>query len=413
MALTKMAVLRQNSIKLIAFLVLIVLMFRVMNVSFRHNQQLSFQQKLENQEYQVTKGDMEMLRLFNRENVRTFVEVMEKLSNFLNKTNPVVNIRLEMKTDEDNEIVASRRFEVVAEERKHEGSIKMEEDNNSTEKLVNSFSLGRNLESKDYEDTDVILKENANNRTKRNRDTFLISLSQTEKQLLYDAASFFVGVCTKLNVTYLMYGGTLLGSWRHHDIIPWDDDIDLQVNIKDRDELYSALSLDSSQFQVVSAGPRLKLFSRAGKRTSRYPWLWPYIDIHFYKENDTHIRDSSKEFARYVYEKSILFPAHDRPLGPVNLSAPKDSYATLRKTYRGHRCETYSYIHKLELLRKIRKSVVPCKTFKDLVAFVQRKEAAGGGLQETLMLGDSVIQTVFVSEPEYAVTDPYSLELLH
>ena len=409
---TKMAVLRQNSLMLVAFLVLIVLTFKLMSVSYHHNQQFQFEQKLdkESQEYHMTKADMEMLRLFSRENVRMFVDVMEKLSNFLNKSNPVVNIRMEMKTDEEerNQVGGNRRFEVVAEERKSPLPFKTGENGKI------SISLGRNLESKDYEDTEFNVKESSENQTKRNKDNFLISLNQDEKHLLYQTASYFANVCAKLNVTYMMYGGTLLGSWRHHDIIPWDDDIDLQVNIKDRDELYSALSLDSSQFQVISAGPRLKLFSRAGKKTSRYPWLWPYIDIHFYKENDTHIKDSSKEFARYVYEKSILFPTHERPLGPLNLSAPKDSYATLRKTYTGHKCETYSYSHKLEKLRKIRKNVVPCETFRDQVAFVHRKQAADGrGLQETLVLGDSVIQTVFVSEPEYAITDPYTLDLLH
>ena len=358
------------------------------------------------------KGDVEVFRIFNRENTRMFVDVLEKLSSFLNKTNPVVNIRLEMKTNEEEiNKVAGDKINISAAEIERVRDPRRESQDYDT-KLQKTSSFGRSLESKDYEALEMLSENPVNNITGKHKDTFFISLDNEKKQLLYETVKFFAVICAKLNITYMMYGGTLFGSWRHHDIIPWDDDVDLQVNIRDRDELYSALSLDTNLYRVISAGPRLKLFSRDGTKTSRYPWLWPYIDIHFYRENDTHIKDSSKEFARFVYEKVLLFPVHERPFGPLKLSAPRDSYATLRKTYKGHKCETYSYSHRLEQLSRLKKNVVPCQNFKDQVAFVHRTQSKDGGLKETLMLGDSMIQTVTVQEPEYAVTDPYSLELL-
>ena len=264
MILTKMAVLRQNYLKLFALLVIIAGLFKLMSVSHHHNEHLVvLQQEIKNQkqDYQMQKADVEVLRIFNRENARLFVDVLKKLSSFLNKTNPVVNIRLEMKTNEEevNKVVGER-INISAAEIESVRVPKSEESQDYDAKLQKPFSFGRSLESKDYEALEVLSGDSFDNITGKHKDAFFISLGYEEKQLLYETANFFAVMCAKLNITYMMYGGTLLGSWRHHDIIPWDDDIDLQVNIRDRDELYSALSLDTNLYRVISAGPRLKLF---------------------------------------------------------------------------------------------------------------------------------------------------------
>ena len=247
---------------------------------------------------------------------------------------------------------------------------------------------------------------------KVNVSMFSSSMTEDEKDLLQDVAVKLAQVATSQNISYFMYGGTLLGSFRHHDIIPWDDDIDILVNIRFRESLYKVLLALWPKFGVFLAGPRLKFYHAHSVYRSKYPWKWPYVDIHFYQENDTHIWDSAPEFEHFVYHKQTVFPLHDRPLGKIFLSSPMDGLINLLATYSNlNMCATHFYSHKFEHNKPLNESKTSCKNLRDHVPFVHRSPA-GSRLRETLVLGKAIIHSLVVDEPPYAITDPYSLALL-
>ena len=240
---------------------------------------------------------------------------------------------------------------------------------------------------------------------------FQPTMDGKQVSLLFDIAEQLCKVCRSSNVTMFLYGGSLLGSYRHHDIIPWDDDIDVFVNISHRKALLTALSELAPKYVTRIAGPRIKFFSeRSSKTASQYPWKWPYVDVHFFKENATHIMDHSRDFHTYKYPKAITFPLHKRPLGHLYLPAPFDSYATLKATYRDlHKCSTYHYSHKYEMANHVALHL-PCDKLKNKFSFVHRTVAKGGVL-ETLMMNERVLDSLLINEPDYAVPSAYTLLL--
>ena len=246
---------------------------------------------------------------------------------------------------------------------------------------------------------------------------FSPAMDSTERSHLFKTLKKLIEVSDRYNFTHMMYSGTLLGSYRHHDLVPWDDDFDIFMEYSKREEIVEVLSECQPEFEIWVAGARVKFYHHGNIKTSRYPWKWPYVDISFYKENATHIWDGSMEDDYgdrvYVFPKVRVFPLHKRPLAGYYMNAPRDAFDNLRRTYSRSvlsGCMTSHYSHRFENLTA-QTYKVPCWVLSKQYGFVHR-EPHVDGVKETLMIGNKVIHTLVVDEPSYAIAKPYEVVLV-
>lgn len=77
-----------------------------------------------------------------------------------------------------------------------------------------------------------------------------LSLDEIKERLLF-VLSVVINECNEHNLKYYVYGGTLIGTVRHHGFIPWDDDIDICMPRPDYDKLFKIIG-DNKQVKVFN-----------------------------------------------------------------------------------------------------------------------------------------------------------------
>ena len=241
-----------------------------------------------------------------------------------------------------------------------------------------------------------------------------------------------VMISLKLHDRWFLAAGTLIGSMRHHDIIPWDDDLDVYADLRHRATIQSALRSLSPRFGTHAMPRYDKIFfkpvgdnetvnsSTIGSfKIPNWPWAWPFVDIFYFKHSHSN-KVADVTWHGFSVKPHNVFPLTYRPFGQHWYPAPRNPISLLSATYHsnGKLCISSYYSHAIE--RGIPSTSLKCSNLTHKYAFVRRCPVAeakrrSDGLQfcdEYLVGGDgqSMHKIRTLLDPAEIVSPLYTLQ---
>lgn len=193
-----------------------------------------------------------------------------------------------------------------------------------------------------------------------------------------------------------------IGSYTRHDLLPWDDDVDLRVSIRDRYRLQSIilgeLSIEPYSIVLMEMHNKRnydKIFFSWCPHTGPVAWRFPFVDIFYHDYNSTHIWLLSEPSSCPVRLEDI-FPLVLRPLGSLWLYAPRQPMAHFearKMTDIETACYAVPYSHKYERTMRVDLLDVDCTQLKPFYPYVER-HCTNQCVEELKLGGNTTIHTL-------------------
>lgn len=140
----------------------------------------------------------------------------------------------------------------------------------------------------------------------------------------------------QLSKNYFLIGGTLLGSVRYQNRMPWDDDIDIAILdtwVPD----FEALDFTSVNLKWERINFGYKIFDITENRSIENEEHFPFIDVFVYTSVDgRYVRKELYDAGiedREFFDEHELFPLSQQRFGQHYYRAPQKTIPYLNRTY--------------------------------------------------------------------------------
>jgi LicD family protein len=200
-------------------------------------------------------------------------------------------------------------------------------------------------------------------------------------------------ICRKHQITYMISYGTLLGSLRHHDIIPWDDDIDVMIPYEERLrflDLIQKMNTTSVQTNLFGNQKKPRYYKISFKNTlpaGDEPWNFPFVDVFFYVKNETYLWET--DGPNVIVKTKYVFPLVMRPLGELWLPAPRKP-RRMFKFDPFDECKGHWWDHRKEGSAK--ETSIKCDELRHIYPFAERHNQSDS--IEILKINDTIIHII-------------------
>jgi len=224
-------------------------------------------------------------------------------------------------------------------------------------------------------------------------------MSDRDAAILDHILRRFTEVADKANVTYFLYWGTLIGSYRHHGRMPWDDEVDLMIPASQKQRVIEVFAPLSPTYIINRSATYRWKFHMANSTAIRqgFSWKFPFLDLSFYSENQTTLWDEDPTFTpSNTYPKKVVFPLCRRPFSKLVLPAPRDPSTFLKLgQFDIVQCASTFYNHSTESVNS-NTLTLPCSKLYNDVPFVFRTNTTRGTI-ETLMIANNITHSKLIS----------------
>ena len=225
---------------------------------------------------------------------------------------------------------------------------------------------------------------------------FAPALNETEYVWFLDVIQTFNTRCETFNITYMLLGGSLLGAYRYHGFIPWDEDFDVQVNVSQKASLKKILLAVPGYGLYTNAHFQWKFYKISQGIQTRYKWNWPFVDIFFFDVNRTHVYDVTRGKPKDIYLRSEILPLKYGLFENLILPVPYNMSAYLWKRYpMEDPCKSHWWNHKRQ--QSATPVRVPCAKLLNVYAIVHRFEL-GNIAYEDLSLGNKTLYRLQITD---------------